>query len=442
MITKPLPRDDEAERALLGCVLLAPDACLDEVIPILGDAAAFGATSHAAIWAAVLALHTDGVPVDSVTVGDRLAADGTLDTAGGRLYLVDLTMPPPLPRHALRYAQIIRDHAVRRRIISASCETMAAAWDQERTVDEALAQMDRAADDITTGRAGPGVRSAAELIPALVEHLEGVANGDESDRGLATGWASLDKLARLSDCEMYVIAARPSVGKTAMACNIACDVALRQGAPVGIMSLEMDAVRLLARMESSLSGVSERALRTGALSAGCWQDIMDQVAALRAAPIWIDDTPDLTVFDIRAAARRLAREHGIRLLIVDYLQYVRVDEKRFGSRQEAVADVSRNLKALAKQLQIPVLVLAQLNREAEGVPRIAHLRESGAIEQDADVIVLLHDKGGPCDAQTAPVDAIVAKNRNGATGIAHLHFRPACVRFEEPARPGEEDERW
>lgn len=444
MTTKQLPHDLDAERALLGCVLLDADACLDDVLPLVPDGSAFYLTAHGSTWDAVLSLHAAGQPVDPITVADALAADGTLEAAGGRVGLVDLTAEARAVRSARRYAEIVRDHATRRRVIAASHATMSAAWDCEKPLDAVLTAATRAADDLALGHTANGARSAAELTPALVEHLERVTNGDDSALGLATGWASLDRIVRLRPCEMIVVAARPSVGKTAMACNITTDVALRQGVGVGFVSLEMDAVRLMARMASALSGVGEQHLRDGAVSASRWQSVINHVGSLREAPVWIDDTPDLTVFDIRTAARRLHREHGIGLLCVDYLQYVRCDEKAFGNRQEAIADVSRNLKALAKQLSIPVVVLAQLNREAEGSPRIAHLRESGAIEQDADVIVLLHDKSADAKRQTLPVDAIVAKNRNGATGTAHLQFRPDCVRFEDPARTSSEDaeDRW
>jgi len=443
---KPLPHNHEAETALLGGVLLDATACIDEAAALLPMPEAFYSSPHQSIWSTTMRLHGAGTAVDAVTVADAMIEAGTLEAAGGRVYLSDLTMSAVSARNARRYAEIVRDHWLRRRIITTCTEALRAAWDIDEPVQSVLSDTIRRVEALSVDGGAETIRSAKELSVQLVEHLERVIAGNESDAdGFRTGFASLDRIIRLRPREMVIIAARPSVGKTALACNLACNLAIAEGVPVGIISLEMDAVRLLARMVSSESGVSEQDLRDAALAVSHYDGLMRAVQMVGGAPIWIDDIADRTVYDVRTVARRMVTRHGVRAIILDYLQYIRSEERGFASRQEAVADISRNLKALAKQLGIPVVVLAQLNRDAEGAPRISHLRESGAIEQDADIIALLHDKSTDQDTATCPVDVIVAKHRNGATGTAHLQFRPSIVRFEEPSRARdetEEDKKW
>jgi len=433
---QPLPNNIDAERAVLAAILTDADACLDDVAPLLAVEGAFYALHHGLIWAAAFALHTAGDPVDLVTVTDKLRDTGHLEEAGGWSAVTDLATSGRSARNAVKYARIIHAAATKRALIRTAYDLAAEAWTGESTALELIERGTREMDNLAATGVRDNVRSTHAIMPEVVEHFDALHGGNEEAAGLTVGWPDLDRYMPLRPAEMIVVAARPSVGKTAFACNVTTHQAIHHGHPVGIISLEMDAMRLTARMVTSITGIPEDDIRDGALSVSRWAAITQAAKAVADAPILIDDTPDLGVLDIRTVARKMHRRHGIRLLIIDYLQYVKVDRKVFRNRQEAVADVSWQLKALSKQLHIPVMVLAQLNREADERPKMSHLRESGAIEQDADIIALLWDRGTEADAnaEAFPVDVIVAKHRNGATGTANLQFRPKAVRFEQISR--------
>jgi replicative DNA helicase len=439
-LERPLPHNLEAERSILGAVLLDNHALNAAVERLRTDD--FFLPQHRHIFERMVRLAERQQAIDTITLMEDLARSGELEAAGGVPYLSQLADGLPRVTNVDHYARIVKEKAVLRNLIhSVSAiqeQALAAGDDADVILDRAESQIFQLAED----RVKAGLIGVKDLVKEGFERLEKIFSEGRRITGLATGYASLDnETAGLQPSELVILAARPSMGKTALALNIAENVALRQREPVAIFSLEMSKESLLLRLLSSQARVDAHKFRTGHLNRDDWSKLTASLAELGEAPIWIDDSASSTVLEMGAKARRLKRDRGLALVIVDYLQLVVPTlDRRSSNRQEEVSSISRALKALAKELKVPVLVLSQLTRapeREERKPQLADLRESGAIEQDADMVLFINRpnfyKTGIPDEERAKAELIIAKQRNGPTGSLNFVFLSRHTRFEQAA---------
>ncbi len=428
----------EAECALLGSMIL-DQRVISDVVEIIKDGDDFSKPGHSAIYEALVYLYDHNIPVDIVQVTQRLQDTQHLETLGGVDYLVMLAESVPSATSAPYYAKTVREKAMLRSLIDVAGRTLHTAY---TTADPVAEQLDAAEQAIFALAEAKTTGEATDLNTLLQETYQKLENHDgKVISGLATGFMRLDELTSgLQNGELIIVAARPSLGKTAFAVNIAEYIACDLREPVAIFSLEMSKQQLAQRILCSRSGVDSHRLRTNMLRADDWQDLQRAVGELADAPMFIDDTPGLSLLALRAKARRLAARHHIRCIVVDYLQLM--SGPKSDSREQEVSAMSRGIKALARELSVPVICLSQLNRGPESReghrPRMSDLRESGAIEQDADVILMLHredyyHRGDPDHQADNIAEVIIAKQRNGPTDIVKLQFDGGTTRFQNLA---------
>ena len=428
------PQSREAERCVLGS-MLRDNGVIGDVLQIVRGEN-FYADAHQKTFNAIVKLYDRGHPVDLVMLAELLKEQKHIEDIGGYAYLAELWDAAPTAANAEYYARIVRDRAIIRHLIHASTEVLRDAYDQAMPADELLEAAERKILDI----AQLGITGQTyTLQQALAEAYDRIDIRQQRDQmsisGLPTGFIDLDdKTAGLQNSELIILAARPSVGKTALALNIARHVAVDCDKPVFFVSLEQSRIELAERLLCSHARVDSHKLRKGHLSAQDMEKLIDAGGFLKDTKLFIDDTPGQGMLRIAANARRLKLRHGIKLVAVDYLQLIEPDNRR-ENRQEQVANISRRLKFLARELQIPVLALAQLNRSLEdrqgNKPRLADLRESGSIEQDADTVMLMHRPELYEPGQhEGVVELIIAKQRNGPTGELTLTFLKQFMRFE------------
>jgi len=423
------PQSNEAEICVLGAMILDPSS-IDIIVQII-QPESFYNPAHVKIYEALTAMSTAAKPVDLVTLRDELARRQWLESIGGAPYLVSLVDSVPNAANIEYYGRIVRDKSLLRRLITVSTELCREAYDSK---EDATVVVDRAEHRIFELASAQVTDGAARLGEAIQSTFEQLQTLDGSVTGVATGYFKLDELTSgLQPSEMIVIAARPSVGKTAIALNMAEHMAVEEGKGVLVFSLEMARRQLAMRFLCSRSRFDQGRLRRGGLSPEDWTRLQMAAGDLEGAPIFIDDSASLTMIQLRAKARRMAAQHDIQCVFIDYIQLITPSAGE--SRQVQVSDMSRGLKALARELKIPVVVLAQLNRAVEERvghrPRMSDLRESGSIEQDADVICLLHRPDYYSDdAEPNVAELIVAKQRNGPTDTVKLTFLRECTRFE------------
>lgn len=441
------PRSDEAERALLGALLLAPERFSDVADAIVAED--FADARHRAIFEAVAVLVDRGAPVDFVSVGEALRSRGAFEKAGGAQYLIELASLVTTSAHALHHAKLVADTSTLRRLIATAGEIMAEAYDT-RPDGEAVVDLVDASEQRIFGLARRDERAGLEPIAkAITETFRRIdaATHREGLTGLPTGFLDLDQmLCGLNGGDLVIVAARPSMGKTAFALNLIEHAALSQPdwlqrAPVCLLfSLEMGRQQLVSRMLCSRARVEGHRLRTGRLPAEDRAELIGAADELSRARIFIDDTSNLTMMSLRARARRLKAKEGLDLVVVDYLQLLTFP--RSESRLQEISNISRSLKGLARELEIPVVALAQLSRQVESRddkrPQLADLRESGSIEQDADVCMLLfrpeyYPQYRDDEQYRNMAEVIVAKQRNGPTGTVKLQFFSSTMRFENRA---------
>jgi len=439
--------DLAAERAVLGAVL-ADNAVIADVGKIV-QPDDFANPAHAQIFAAMLGLDSAQRTVDHLTLAEELKTRGQLASVGGPAYLMGLDQVVPVAANAGQYAEIVRDQAVRRRLATVGREIQELASSEVGELAALLDEAERRVFVIADKRREGELRPVRELMERTLDLLDKMKMSSSGVTGISTGYLDLDQqLTGLHAGELIILAARPGVGKTSLAMNIATNVALDKQEPraVGIFSLEMPADQLLMRLLACSARVDMKKLRGGRLSPHDEEKFQEVAGSLYNAPLYIDDTGALSPFDLRAKARRLKqKDPSLGLLVVDYLQLMH-QRGRVESRQLEVAEISRALKQLAKELSVPILALSQLNRKVEerkgGKPMLSDLRESGAIEQDADVVLFIHKEDEPGDGEgggevrqgTVPVELIVAKQRNGPTGSIDLIFLSEYTRFESRAR--------
>ncbi|HKS79931.1 MAG TPA: replicative DNA helicase [Candidatus Acidoferrales bacterium] len=439
-LERPLPHNLEAERSILGAVLLDNHALNAAVERLRSED--FFLPQHRQIFERMVNLSEHQQAIDTVTLMDDLSRAGKLDAAGGVAYLSQLADGLPRVTNVDHYARIVKEKAVLRNLAYSAAaiqeQALAAGDDADVILDRAESTIFQIAED----RVKAGLVGVKELVRENFERLEKIFSEGRRITGLTTGYAGLDnETAGLQPSELVILAARPSMGKTALALNIAENVALRHQEPVAIFSLEMSKESLLLRMLASEARVDAHKFRTGHMNRDDWGKITGALTTLGDAPLWIDDSASSTVLEMGAKARRLKRDRGLSLMIVDYLQLVvPTNTGRGTNRQEEVAGISRALKGLAKELKVPVMVLSQLTRAPERddrKPQLADLRESGAIEQDADVVLFINRpnfyKTDLPEEDRAKAELIIAKQRNGPTGTLNFVFLARHTRFEEAA---------
>lgn len=422
------PQSLDAERALLGSLLLKPEALHD-----VGDTVrpeSFYAEKHRLIFETMRELSDRGEPIDLLSLAERLQAKGSLERAGSRAYIADLANSAPAPGNFHHYAELVVRKHLMRSLIDASHEIAEAAYEEARETAEVLDQAEKMIYAIGNASASHRFIAIGEKLDDAWDRIEAGSKQDAGIRGVPTGYPDLDNLlSGLHKSDLIILAARPSVGKTSLALDIARNAAVRHGIPVGIFSLEMSAEQLVDRMLSAESYVNSWKIRTGGVrDEQDFERIRDALETLSKAPIYIDDKPGSNILAMRAVARRLKRERGIGLIVVDYLQLMApTNTKQSDSMVQQVTEISRSLKSLARELEVPVLALSQLSRAVEqrgGKPRLSDLRDSGSIEQDADVVMFIHreDKGKEDSDRKNIAEILIEKHRNGPTGRVELYF--------------------
>ncbi len=431
------PQNQEAEQSVLGGMLLDNEA-INRVIELIRPDD-FYREAHRRIYQTVLTLYQRNEPVDLVTLTSALKEDGALDAIGGAAYLAALVDRVPSAAHIASYAKIVRQKSVLRCLIEGATEIVERGYREEGNVDEFVDAAEGIILEVAQRRVRQGFSEVREIVKDSFKAIEQLYERKELVTGVPTGYRELDKITcGFQRSDLIIIAGRPSMGKTAFALNIAEHAAVEAGVTCAIYSLEMSKEQLVQRMLCSRAEVDASKLRGGFLSESDWPKLTRAAGLLSEAPIFIDDTPALNVLEVRAKARRLQREHGLGLIVVDYLQLMS-GVGRIESREREISEISRALKGLAKELNVPVIALSQLNRGVESRqdkrPQLSDLRESGAIEQDADVIGFIYrdemyNRESP-DAGKAEV--IIGKQRNGPTGHVMLAFRNNITRFDDLA---------
>ncbi len=431
------PHNLEAEESLLGAMLLSRDAIATALERC--SAADFYRPSHAQIFHAVTTLYAQGEPADAVTVAEELRRAGALEEVGDTAALVALQSNTPAISSAGRYATIVEEHALLRRLIGVSSEIAEIAFELPEDVGLAVDRAESMVFEVAQRRTTDSVMALQELLSQSLDRLEELYGRGESITGVPTGFHDLDEhLAGLQPSNLLVVGARPSMGKTAFALGIAANAAV-QGTPVLFFSLEMSHLELAQRVLCAEARVDASRMRNGRLLEGDWPKISNAIGRIGNAPLHIDDNPNVTVMDIRARARRMKARDGLGLVIVDYLQLM-TGRTAAENRQVEISEISRGLKILARELEIPVLALSQLSRNLESRadkrPMLADLRESGAIEQDADVVMFIYrdEIYNSESADRGSAEIIVAKHRNGPTGVIELAFVGNYARFANMAR--------
>ncbi len=439
------PQVMDLEEAVLGAMMIDKKG-VEEVIDML-QPDAFYKDAHKNIFEAIFQLFTDSQPIDLLTVSAQLKKNAKLDISGGDFYLIQLTQKISSSAHIEFHSRIILQKYIQRSLIRISSEIIEESYDETTDVFDLLDKAESKLYEVTQGNIKRSSETAQSLVLQAKKRIEEIAK-QEGLSGVATGFEKLDKITSgWQPSDLVIIAARPGMGKTAFVLSMARNVAIDFGHPVALFSLEMSSVQLITRLISSETGLSSEKLRTGKLEKHEWEQLSIKVKNLEKAPLFIDDTPSLSIFDLRAKARRLSSQHGIKLIIVDYLQLMTAggsSGKGVGNREQEISTISRNLKALAKELAVPVIALSQLSRAVETRgsskrPLLSDLRESGAIEQDADIVSFIYrpeyykidewddDEQSPTAGQA---EFIIAKHRNGSLENIRLKFIGNLGKFD------------
>lgn len=428
------PQNIEAEQAVLGSMLIDVRA-VDRIASFLrpGD---FYLPVNGEIFRGMLALYELDRPTDVVTLTDYLRAQNRLDDTGGAAYLASLAVTVPTSINIEHYARIVEKLAVLRRLIEAGNRITAIGYDERRAAEDALEEAERVLFEISRLRVTRDFESLSSILSDVYERIDAIHSHESELTGVTTGFVELDKLTSgMQRSDLIVLAGRPSMGKTALALNIAHSVAVKAHLPVGIFSVEMAGEQLAQRLISMQAHVDSQRLRSGRMSDSEWDRLVEAIGVLSEAPIFVDDTPVLSSAEMRSKARRLHSEQGVGLLVVDYLQLMQGASNE--NRVQEISAITRSLKAVARELDVPVLALSQLSRAPDQRPNhepmLSDLRESGSIEQDSDIVMFIY-RDIVYDKETLRpnvADVIVAKHRNGPTGSVHLYFQDSLMRFRD-----------
>lgn len=435
---RPLPNNIEAEKSVLAACMLNPDA-VDEIATKLVPENFFR-PAHQLIYAGILELNTRHIPIDQISLADRLAAEGQLEAVGGRPYLVELANNTLALTNWKNHTEIVKRNSVLRDLVYASTNINALAYDAPDDTNEVIEDAEKMLFEVTQKRVSSSFRNITDLLTQAFDEIDELVNNKNQMAGTPTGFTDVDKLFwGLRGGDLLILAARPGVGKTSFALNVATNAA-KAGAAVALFSLEMGANQLVQRILCAEARVNLGQLRAGNLQEGDWNAIMNAAATLSGLELYIDDTPGLSLLEMRAKARRQLRDKKKGLIIVDYLQLMQPpSNRRDGNRAVEVAEISRGLKVLAKEMDMPLLALSQLSRAVEmrgsKRPMLSDLRESGSIEQDADIVMFIDRSMDEMEAETdgrpdwGTAELIVAKHRNGATRDITLSFNPEYTKF-------------
>ncbi|MCR4330333.1 MAG: replicative DNA helicase [Patescibacteria group bacterium] len=424
--TRIPPQNLESEKALLGSLMLKPDGMNDSIDILTPDS--FYAEKHRYIFQSMLELFSRSEPIDLLSLSSKLQEKKKLDQIGGSTYLTELVNAVPSASNLKHYAEIVQKKAVMRSLIDVATHISELGYKEDAHIEELLDEAERRIFTVTNAPVGQRFVSIRETLGEAWDRLDALHHKKDELRGVPTGFKALDDhIAGLQKSDLIILAARPSMGKTALALDIARQAATLHNIPVGIFSLEMSSQQLVDRMLAADSRVDAWKLRTGKLTTDEeFSTIRDSLDKLAKAPIFIDDKPSNTVLGMRSTARRLKSEHGLGLIIVDYLQLMQTS-KNYDSMVNQVTEISRSLKALARELEVPVLALSQLSRAVEsrgGKPRLSDLRDSGSIEQDADMVLFIHREDKYKEDSDRPniAEILIEKHRNGPTGKIDLYF--------------------
>lgn len=444
------PFDLEAEMGVLGSVLILPEV-LDDVATLLRPDD-FYDDANRKLFTVLREMYDEGEKIDITLLVARLKKKNEFDAIGGAAYLGRLSQAVPNAAHAVYYGRIVAEKATYRKLIESSTEILADAYEESHEARDLVAQAEQKIFAIMDGRSSNSVSVISDVLHSAMDRIDARLAGEHVEGGVETGFRDFDDMTGgLHNSELVILAARPSMGKTAFAMNIGQYVAIEGRAPVLFVSLEMSAIELADRMLCSLAKVNGHRLRNGTISNDDRLRLSEKATEISQSPLYVDDSPSRTVSEISAAARRIKRRHeNIGLIIIDYLQLIEPDNPR-DPRQEQVAKIARRLKGMARELDVPVLCLSQLNRQAEDSkdhrPRLSHLRESGAIEQDADVVMFVHreeyyHRGEDREQYAGQAEIIIAKQRNGPVGEVELVWEKDFTRFynKAPERHSEFDE--
>ncbi len=429
------PHNNEAEQSVLGSILLKEDT-FGSVYEVI-SATDFYREGHRIIFEAITDLFNRNEPYDLVTVSNLLKDNNQLDAIGGPAYLASLTSIVPVASNLITYARIIRDKAILRKLITVSSDIACRCYEEQGTIEHLVDEAEQAIFELARKKSATVFSPLKDIIPDCFQKVEELSKRTEPITGVPTGYSELDRMtAGLQNSDLIILAGRPSMGKTALAMNIAQNAALVEKIGVAIFSLEMSKEQLTMRLLSSVGHIASQRIRIGKLHTEDWPRLTRAVNMLIDAPIYIDDTPALSIIDMRAKIRRIAAQYDIGLILVDYLQLMRGGSSE--NRVQEISEISRSLKALAKEQGVPVLALSQLNRSIENRqdkrPLMSDLRESGAIEQDADVICFIYRdevyRRADENPQEGIAEIIVGKQRNGPTGTVQLFFNKEFTLFE------------
>lgn len=441
------PQNIEAEQAVLGAVFLSPDALADAMEFV--EAKDFYRRTHQLLFQAMIDLNDDGEAIDVLTVNNRLEMNNQLDDVGGVAYIAELASSVPTAANVGYYAKLVAEKAVLRRVIAAATNIITQAKEQDEPVSDFLESAERQIMEVAENRTQSGFKEISKVLTDSLDEIDKLSQQDEDITGLATGYKDFDHMtAGLQPDNLIILAARPAVGKTAFALNIAQNIGTSTDKTIALFSLEMSAESLVNRMLCAEGAISANHLRTGQLDEQEWANLIVAVGALSKTSIYIDDTPGIKMSEIRAKSRRLAKEKGdLGLIVIDYLQLIEGSNKE--SRQQEVSEISRQLKKLSKELSVPIIALSQLSRGVEQRqdkrPVLSDIRESGSIEQDADIVAFLYrddyyeradgddddtdNNGQPENQDVGEVELIIEKNRAGARGTVKLLFIKSYNKF-------------
>lgn len=428
------PQNIDAEMSLLGAVLIDEEALSDVTEHV--SPRDFYDKRHAAIFGGMVRLFERHKPVDLLTLTDELKKKDELDAIGGSAYLTELTNYVPTAAHAEAYAEMVSQKAIRRRLIRASSEISELGFDEEYDVQELLGKAEAELFSVSDQSLKQDLTSIETILTDSFDRMEELHRNKGAIRGVRTGYRDLDNMtAGLQRSDLIILAARPAMGKTTLVTNLAYNVATANKQSVLFFSLEMSKEQLVDRMLADASGVDAWNIRTGNLSDEDFSKLSEAMGEMAEAPIFIDDKPGLSVLEMRTKARRAAHDAPLGLIIVDYLQLMQGSSKTEGNRVQEVSEISRGLKLIAREMNVPVIALSQLSRSVESrtpqVPQLSDLRESGSIEQDADIVMFIYREAyyNPETERENITDLIIAKHRNGPVGKVELYFHPERLRF-------------
>ncbi len=428
------PQNLDAEKSLLGAVLIDEETLADISEHVTEKD--FYEKRHSTIYNAMMSLYEKHKPVDLLTLTDELKRKKELDIIGGSAYLTDLTNYVPTSAHAEAYAELVAQKAIRRRLIKASSEISELGYNEETTTQELLEKAEAELFSVSDQSLKQDIVSIESILTESFDRMEELHRNKGALRGVRTGYRDLDTMtAGLQRSDLIILASRPAMGKTTLVTNLAYNIATASKQPVLFFSLEMSKEQLVDRMLADASGVDAWNIRTGNLSDDDFSKLSEAMGELAEAQIFIDDTPGLSVLEMRTKARRANHEQPLGLVIVDYLQLMQGNGRDNGNRVQEVGEISRGLKLIARELNVPVIALSQLSRSVESrspqIPQLADLRESGSIEQDADIVMFIYREAyyNPETERENITDLIIAKHRNGPTGKIELYFHPERLRF-------------